>query len=102
VINYKLEFALRTISNFWEKMYIVLKSDLADRDTLRDAFLELYEDKYFKVCRAFLGYLKPKELSLSTVGRMEEHLKDLKAKLMPRQMKEHLKDFNKIIRCEED
>jgi hypothetical protein len=82
-INYDLEFALRTISNFWEKMYIVLASNSADRATLQDAFHELYEDKYFKVCRAFLGYLKSKESSRSTVGKMEEHLGKLKAKLMP-------------------
>jgi hypothetical protein len=82
-INSDLDFALRTISNFWEKMYIVLNSDLADRATLQDAFRELYEDKYFKVCRAFLGYLESKKSSPSTVGKMEEHLNKLKAKLMP-------------------
>jgi hypothetical protein len=82
-INSDLDFALRTISNFWEKMYIVLNSDLADRATLQDAFRELYEDKYFKVCRAFLGYLESKKSSPSTVGKMEEHLSKLKAKLMP-------------------
>lgn len=77
LITYKpqIEFDMRIICNFWEKIYILLRNNLADKSILLEAFRDLYQQKYHRVCTKFLKYLSDEKSEANTA--MSEHLNNL-------------------------
>lgn len=71
----QIRFDLRIICNFWEKIYILLRNNLADKSILLEAFRDLYQQKYHRVCTNFLGYLSSTKSEANTA--MSEHLNNL-------------------------
>lgn len=71
----QIEFDLRIICNFWEKIYILLDNNLADKSILSEAFRDLYQQTYYQVCTKFLVYLSPREGEANTA--MSTHLNNL-------------------------
>ncbi|MFN9671049.1 MAG: hypothetical protein ACK552_00110 [Microcystis sp.] len=71
----QIEFDMRIICNFWEKIYILLRNNLADKSILLEAFRDLYQQKYHRVCTNFLGYLSSTKSEANTA--MSEHLNNL-------------------------
>jgi hypothetical protein len=76
--NPQIEFDLRFICNFWEKIYILLSRNQVDKTILKEAFCKLYKDKYSKVCNTFLVYLEEGSISQLTItGEIKKHLDEL-------------------------
>jgi hypothetical protein len=75
--NPQIEFHLRVICNFWEKIYILLSRNQVEKTILKEAFYKLYKDKYSNVCNTFLAYLEPGSISQSTTGEIKKHLDKL-------------------------
>lgn len=74
----QIEFDMRIICNFWEKIYILLGNNLADKSILSEAFRDLYQKKYHQVCTNFLKYLSDEKSEANTA--MIEHLNNLNNK----------------------
>ncbi|REJ42040.1 MAG: hypothetical protein DWQ54_14135 [Microcystis flos-aquae TF09] len=72
----QIRFDLRIICNFWEKIYILLDNNLADKSILSEAFRDLYQQKYYQVCTKFLVYLSSREGEPNTA--MSTHLNNLR------------------------
>lgn len=71
----QIEFDMRIICNFWEKIYILLDNNLVDKSILSEAFRDLYQQKYHRVCTNFLKYLSDEKSEANTA--MSEHLNNL-------------------------
>jgi hypothetical protein len=73
--NSKIKINLRIICNFWEKLYIVLEYQLAEKSILKETFYGLYQDRYIDVCLSFLQYLALEENE--ETSEMQKHLRQL-------------------------
>lgn len=72
-----LRFDLRVICNFWEKIFILLDNNIADKKILKTAFYSLYTERYSGICNSFLDYLEPTPTQ-ERYKEMKDHLKQLK------------------------
>jgi hypothetical protein len=75
-----LKFDLRVICNYWEKIYILLNNNIADKKILKTAFYSLYTERYSEICIPFLEYLAESEPqhSQARYKEMKDHLRKLK------------------------
>jgi hypothetical protein len=80
--NSNIKTDLRVISNYWEKIYILLDRDLVDKSILEEAFCSMYKTRYAPICLAFLDYLESLSQGNKEMGIHLKRLKnDLKSKL---------------------
>jgi hypothetical protein len=75
-----LKFDLRVICNYWEKIFILLNNNIADKKILKTAFYSLYTERYSFICITFLEYLENSQPQPNQVRyeEMKDHLRKLK------------------------
>ena len=83
--NNNIDLSLRVMSNFWEKIYVLLHHNLIYKDILYEVFYCMYKAKYAQSCQAYLSYLSSSDYLSSSenqemINSMKNNLRELENK----------------------